>query len=171
MKKIVAILLLFVLILTGCTDNVSDGVVFLEEKKYEEAKEAFQKDIDKEKRLDEAYHGKGIACFELGEYGEAAKNFELAIKNEAKASASTYSLMGACYIETEEYEKALDVYKKALADENLTDKLKQEIQFNLIAVYENMGNWEAAKKQMDSYIKAYPDDERIEREAEFLETR
>ena len=34
-------------------------------------------------------------------------------------------------------------------------KLKQEIQFNLTAVYENMGDWDAAKKQMDKYVKAY----------------
>ena len=50
-------------------------------------------------------------------------------------------------------------------------KLKQEIQYNLIAVYEKMANWDAAKKQMDKYIEAYPEDSRVEKEAEFLETR
>ena len=37
--------------------------------------------------------------------------------------------------------------------------------------YEKMANWDAAKKQMDEYVKQYPEDSRIEKEAEFLETR
>ena len=102
---------------------------------------------------------------------KAADNFELALKNEAKDSAIIYSFLGACYMETGEYEKAVNSYKKALKEEDITAELKQEIQFNLTAVYENMGDWDAAKKQMDKYVKAYPNDERVKKEVEFLETR
>ena len=49
--------------------------------------------------------------------------------------------------------------------------MKQVRHDDLIAVYENMGNWKAAKKQMDKNVEKYPDDTRVEKEAEFLETR
>ena len=171
MKKLLLVMIVLSLLLTGCVGNIKDGVKLLEAGKYEEAKEVFQEDIEKKKNLDEAYHGMGIACFELGEYEKAGEAFELALENKAKETAEICSFLGACYIEAEEYKKALDIYEKALADEKLTDELEQEIQYNLIAVYEHMGNWDAAKKQMEKYTKAYPDDERVEKEADFLETR
>lgn len=172
MKKILlSMMLIGVFVLCGCANNVKTGVELLEERKFEDAKISFQKEIEKEKNFDEAYRGLGIACFELGEYEEAASAFESAIKNETEETASLLGLMGACYIEMSDYEKALDVYTKALADEEITEELKQEIQINLISVYENMGNWDAAKKQMETYTKNYPDDTRVDKEADFLETR
>ena len=171
MKKIWIALLGTVFILTGCAGNIKDGVKMLEAGKYQEAKELFQTDIEKGKNLAEAHRGMGIACFELKEYETALTAFESAIENGAKETPELYGFLGACYIETKAYDKALDIYTKALADKELTEELEQEIQFNLISVYEHMGNWDAAKKQMDNYIKAYPDDNRVDKEADFLETR
>lgn len=165
------VMLIGVFFLTGCTNNVESGIESLEAGNYEEAKESFQKEIEKGRNLDEAYRGLGIACFELEEYEDAIEAFELAVENETEDTAVLYSMMGACYMETGAYEKALDVYTKALSVENITDDIKQEIQYNLIAVYENMADWDAAKEQMKAYQKAYPDDTRIEKEADFLETR
>ena len=170
MKKIVG-LFVMLLLLTGCAGNIKDGVAFMEEGKYEAAVEAFAKDVKKERNLDEAYRGLGIAYFELEDYTAAVEAFEKAFKHETEKTAVLYSFLGASYLETEAYDKALDAYEQALSCEDLTEELKQEIQFNLIAVYENMANWDAAKKQMDKYIKKYPDDKRVEKEAEFLETR
>lgn len=172
MKKwILAVVLAGTFVLTGCAANVKSGVESLEAGKYEEAKESFKKDIEKEKNLDEAYRGLGIACFELEEYEEAIEAFELAVENETEETATLYSMMGACYMEVGENEKALDVYTKALSVETITDEMKQEIQYNLIAVYENMADWDAAKEQMESYREAYPDDSRVDKESDFLETR
>lgn len=170
MKKILGLFALL-LILTGCAGNIKDGVALLEEGKYEAAVEAFEKDVKKERNLDEAYRGLGIAYFELEDYTAAVESFEMAVKHETKETAVFYSLLGASYLETGEYDKALDAYERALACADLTEELEQEIQFNLIAVYENMANWDAAKKQMDKYVRKYPDDSRVEKEAEFLETR
>lgn len=172
MKKwILAAVLAGIFVLTGCTNNVENGLKSLEAGNYEGAKGAFQNEVEKGKNLDEAYRGLGIACFELEEYEEAASAFELAVENETKELATLFGMMGACYMEIGEYEKALDVYTKALGMEDITAELEQEIQYNLIAVYENMADWDAAKKQMESYQKAYPDDERVEKESDFLETR
>jgi len=170
MKRIIIILTLL-LFLTGCANNIEDGVSYLENGKYEEAIATFQKDIKKKKNLDEAYRGQGIAYFELGNYEKAVSSFKLALDNEAKDTATIYSFLGACYMELEEYDLALDSYEHALAKQDLNTEMKQEIQFNLIAVYEKMCNWDAAKKQMETYVELYPDDSRVEKEAEFLETR
>jgi len=170
MKRIIG-LYVVLLCLTGCAGNIKDGVALLEEGKYEAAVESFEKDVKKERNLDEAYRGLGIAYFELEDYEAAVEAFELAVKNETEETAIFCSFLGASYLETEDYDKALDIYERGLACKDLTDELEQEIQFNLIAVYENMGNWEAAKKQMNKYVEKYPDDSRVEKEAEFLETR
>ena len=170
-KWMLTIVVASAVLLSGCSNNIETGVAFLEAEKYEQAKDAFEQEIEKGKNLDEAYRGFGIACFELEAYEDAIKAFESAIKNETDETAILYSMMGACYVETGEYEKALDVYTKALSMENITDDNKQEVQYNLIAVYEKMKDWDAAKKQMEAYKKAYPDDKRIEKEADFLETR
>ena len=170
-KKNIVFFMALLFILTGCAGNIKDGVSLLKEEKYEQAVEVFQKDVNKERNLDEAYRGLGIAYFELEDYEEALEAFELALKHETKDTAVLYSFLGASYLETEAYEKALDTYERALASKDLTGELEQEIQFNLIAVYENMGNWDAAKKQMKMYVDKYPDDSRVEKEAEFLETR
>ena len=69
-KRKMAVLLMAGMLLTGCmgTNHLKEGVSYLEEKKYEEAKASFQEEIEKEKHLDEAYRGMGIACFELDVY-------------------------------------------------------------------------------------------------------
>lgn len=169
MKKIV--ILITLLLLTGCAGSMKNGVELLEAGKYDAAVEVFQKDIKKKRNLDEAYRGLGIAYFELEDYEAAVEAFELALEHETKETAVFCSFLGASYLETEDYDKALDVYERGLACKDLTEELEQEIQYNLIAVYERMGNWDAAKKQMDKYVKKYPNDSRVEKEAEFLETR
>lgn len=171
MKRTMIIILSLLFCLTGCVANIKDGVALLQEKEYEQAKEAFQMDIRDERNLADAYHGKGLACFELQEYEEALEAFESALEHGAEETSSLCAFLGACHMENEEYDRALDAYEKALQKENITAELKQEIEFNLIALHENMGNWDEAKKQMDHYVEEYPDDTRVEKEAEFLETR
>lgn len=170
MKKVLGLAVLL-LLLAGCGANIKDGVALLEEGKYEDALKAFSKDVDKERNLDEAYRGIGIAYFEMENYVSAIEAFELALEHGAEETATIGSFLGASYLEIGDYDKSLDYYERALGNDKITKELEQEIQFQLIAVYENMGNWDAAEKQMKKYTKAYPDDTRVEKEAEFLETR
>ena len=159
------------MLLTGCGGNIKNGATLLEEGKYEEAITTFQKDVKRKKNLDQAYRGIGIAHFELGNYKDALQAFELALDNHTTETAMLCSMVAACHIEAEEYNLAIDWYEKALAKDEISKELEQEIQYNLNAIYEKMGNWEAAKTQMEKYIEKYPDDPRVEKEADFLETR
>ena len=113
MKKIVGLLVLL-LLLTGCAGNIKEGIDLLEKGEYKAAAEAFKKDVKKERNLDEAYRGLGIAYFELKEYDAAIEAFELAKKHGAEETATFCSFFGASYLEIEEYDKALDAYERGL---------------------------------------------------------
>ena len=71
----------------------------------------------------------------------------------------------------EEYEIALDYYAKALKMEDCTEEMKQEILYNEIAAYQELGDWDTLKEKVASYVESYPDDDRMDKTAEFLETR
>jgi len=155
----------------GCSSNLKDGISFLEEGKFEEAIECFQEDVENEKRLDEAYRGLGIAYFELEDYEKAMEAFEGAVKNETEESSILYSLMGASSLHLENYEDALEYYEKALEEKDCTEELKQEILYNMISIYEKMGDWDTVKEKVEAYVEAYPEDTSLEKTIEFLETR
>ena len=65
----------------------------------------------------------------------------------------------------------MDYYKKALGMKDCTEELKQEILFNEIAIYQELSDWETLKEKVADYVKAYPEDNRMDKTAEFLETR
>lgn len=170
MKKIIGIMIV-ALLLTGCGSNASKGVSLLEEGKYEEAVEKFQADIEKEKNLDDAYRGMGIAYYEMGNYEEAVQYFEEALANETEETASIYHLMGTSCMLSEDYENTIVYYEKALKMEDCTDEMKQEMMRNKIVAYEKMLEWDSARNAAAEYLESYPDDEAVQKEAEFLKTR
>lgn len=156
--------------LMGCSGQIKEGISYLEEEKWEEAISSFEEEIKKDKHLDEAYRGIGIAKFELGEYEEAIENLEMALQHEAEETASMYGVLGDCRFKLKEYEKALEYYEKALQLE-CTEELKQELLWNEIAAYEELGQWDAVKEKASLYKETYPEDTSIDKTMEFLETR
>lgn len=165
------IILIAVCMLIGCSSNIKDGITYLEEENYEAAISCFKEDIAKEKHLGDAYRGMGIAQYELGKYHEAIDSFEKALENNEEATATIYTLMATCYLQEKEYESALDYYKKALEMKDCTEELKQEILFNEIAIYQELSDWETLKEKVADYVKTYPEDDRMDKTVEFLETR
>lgn len=151
--------------------NTKEGAAFLEEGKYEEAITCFEKDIADEKHLEEAYRGMGIAYFELEDYANAITNFQLVLEQEeAEETASLYNMMAVSYLKQNELQKALESYQKALEFE-CTEEMKQEILFNEIAIYQELSEWEVLKEKVAAYVASYPDDTRMDKTVEFLETR
>jgi tetratricopeptide (TPR) repeat protein len=68
-----------------------------------------------------------------------------------------------------EYELALSAFHDAMQIED--NDMLQTLKFNEIVAYEYMGEYKTAAALMNSYLKAYPDDEQAKREYEFLQTR
>lgn len=165
------IILAAVCMLIGCSSNIKDGVMYLEEENYEAAISCFKEDIAEEKHLGDAYRGMGIAQYELEQYRDAIDSFENALGNNEEPTATIYTLMATCYLQVEEYESALDYYKKALAMKDCTEELRQEILFNEIAIYQELSDWETLKEKVADYVEVYPEDDRMDKTAEFLKTR
>ena len=100
------------------------------------------------------------------------RSYALTLYSEYVASnpsAAIYNQMGLCYAAMEDYSNALLSFETGLSVEG--NAYKQELSYNRIVAYENLGDFESAKKYMKEYLNAYPDDERAQREYEFLQTR
>ena len=172
MKKIRVLLCVMAAgLLMGCANYLKDGLTSLEEGKYEDAIASFEKDIAEEKNLNEAYRGIGIAYFELEDYEAAITAFENALDNEAEESASIYHMLGTSALKLDKYEDALTYYGKVLEMEDCTEEMRQEVLFNEIAIYQLQSDWETLKEKVEAYVAAYPDDTRMDKTVEFLETR
>ena len=176
MKKIrMIVAIMLTSLLMGCSTNLKDGVAYLEEGKYEEAVSAFQKAIEECKYGEQAYRGVGIAYFEMGDYEKALGYFKTAFSfkesgEDFEETASIYAMKAGCHLHLGELEEALALYQDALALE-CTEEMKQEILFNEIAIYQELGNWDMVKEKVAAYVESYPDDARMDKTVEFLETR
>ncbi len=172
MKKIrIIAAVIFTVFCMGCSMNTKEGAAFLEEGRYEEAIACFEKDIAEEKHLEEAYRGVGIAYFQLEDYANALTNFQtLLTREKAEETAALHAMMAVCYLQQNDLQGALDSYQKALALE-CTEEMQQEILFNEIAIYQELGQWEIVKEKVAAYVEMYPEDTRMDKTVEFLETR
>lgn len=86
-----------------------------------------------------------------------------------KPSAAIYNQMGMCYAALGDYENALRSFQQGLSVEG--NSYKQELSYNQIIAYERLGDFSSAKALMKEYLETYPNDERAQREYEFLQTR
>lgn len=174
MKKLrrIMVLMLVSVMLTGCIGNpYNAGIKSLKDGEYSKAAEEFKEAIADEKNLADSYRGLGVALWEEKDYSGAYEALEQAIAEGTEVNATIYSLLGNSAMQIEKYEKACEYYELALSMEDISDELKKETQYNLIAAYEYAGNVDQAKEALDEYIASYPDDEGALREADFLETR
>lgn len=160
-----------VLVLTGCTKVTQKGIDQLESKQYEQAAQTFGKVIKSGKSLDEAYHGQGIAYYELKKYDKAKESLQKALENGADQTATLYQILGDCNMQLGNYEEALTNYWDGMSGEGLTEKQLQEMSYNEVMAYEQLKDWKTAKVKMAAYVRKYPEDEKASKEAEFLETR
>ena len=82
-----------------------------------------------------------------------------------------HNLLASCEMQLGDYQSALNHYNLGLQSEGNSAELTQEMEFNQIAAYEKLYEWESAKAKIEEYIAKYPDDEAAKKEAEFLRTR
>ena len=102
--------------------------------------------------------------------------------NGTVKTAELCNLAGTSALCKEDYAKALEYIQEgiALAEEKQGNKkqedkkqetLLQEMKYNEIICLEKTADWEMAKEKMSEYQAAYPEDESVAKEAEFLQTR
>ncbi len=85
------------------------------------------------------------------------------------ASADDLASMAETLMEKEDYETAKQYLEAASSMKDVTDL--QTIKKDIIICYENLSDYDKARKLMESYIKDYPNDEDAQKDYTFLKTR
>lgn len=116
----------------------------------------------------EAYYYLTQVYHALGDTDAADAAFESYINSEDMDAEGLYEI-GVTQMNEEDYESAITCFTMALSLEEITNE--QELQKGLILAYEYSGDFESAKSLIADYMAAYPDDEEMEQESIFLETR
>lgn len=167
-------------VLAGCANPQKEGTAALEEGNYEEAREQFQQtaESDNKEKAAEGYCGIGMAYYGLEDYGAALEAFEQAAAQGAEQSVQLYHLMSVCAMQTRNFEKALEYIQTGLGLAQTSDgkesadaDMLREMRYNEIVCLEQQADWESAKQKVEEYLSEYPDDENVQKEAEFLKTR
>lgn len=104
----------------------------------------------------------------LGDYNYASTIYDNYTIND-QSKAEIYNQLGLCRMHMGEYELALSSFQTAMDIED--NGMMQTLKFNEIVAYEYMEDYKTAAALMNSYLRAYPDDENAKREYEFLQTR
>lgn len=142
------------------------GRIYLMMKQYDKAKEQFDEAVKKDSADVQLYLGQLYEA--QGDNDKAQTAYERYAKNNSdnpKVLESLASLATA----KKDYAKALDYLKMALKTKDPENE--QTLRQSLILAYENTGDFSSAKKEMESYLKKYPNDEKAKRENTFLQTR
>lgn len=168
---LLGVLICMLVFSVGCTRPTEEGMELFEQKKYDEALEIFQKEAKSGKEQAEAYRGMGLVYWEQQKYEEARNAFQKALDAGAEKTGTLYNLLASCEMQIGDYQSALNHYNLGLQLEGNSAELTQEMEFNQIAAYEKLYDWESAKAKVEEYIAKYPDDEAAKKEAEFLRTR
>ncbi len=134
---------------------------------YTDARNYLENARSKGNRGEEVFLLLGQSYEALNDSAYALTLYEEYIKESP--SAAIYNQMGLCYAGKGDYENALASFEKGLSVEG--NAYRQELSYNQIVAYENLGDFDSAKKLMKTYLEQYPDDERAQREYEFLQTR
>ena len=90
---------------------------------------------------------KGNDSYEEGKYSESIKQYEEALQHKPNSFEAKFDLASALY-RTERYEKAEQMMKSLLRDENLAEKSRGEVSYNL-------GNVQFAQKKYKEALESY----------------
>ena len=148
------------------TDYENVGYLYTIKGDTENAVKAYQQAV--EKGTDSASLKLGELYFEEGNTDEAKKAFEAYMeKHPDDADALTH--LADIAAESGDTEDAAAYYEKAI---DVADKSDQQgLRKNLVAFYENAGDFASALKETKSYVADYPKDTAMQKEYEFLQTR
>ncbi|MCF8024688.1 MAG: tetratricopeptide repeat protein [Desulfobacteraceae bacterium] len=100
------------------------GYVYYMKGEYQKAEQYYRKALEMKRDFPKALHGLGQVYLATGDLKKAIKKLEQAVE-KAPQAAPFYMDLGRAYTENYQYNKALQVYKKAAAiaeDTDLADK-------------------------------------------------
>lgn len=194
MRKIKKMILLagIVCLLCGCSNRLKEGSELLEQGKYAEAEAILREEIteavqiqnntNKERKAEdakvreaEARRGLGIVLYEQQKYEEASAELKKVLELGGKETPEIYNLIGVCAMNLKNYDGAIEAFSAGIAlpaseDQDETD-IAREMSYNLVICYEKKKDWMGAKAAAQAYVDAYPQENDMQKELEFLLTR
>lgn len=129
----------------------SQGVIYLDKKKYEQAEECLKKAISKDVKYAKAYTTLGQLYYELERYNDEVKVLEAAI-SLIPNDPDVYFTLGTAYEDVSKYDSALLAYEKNL-------KLRpddKDALYNICILYIIKGSKEKALKFIPALSKKNP---------------
>jgi len=93
------------------------------------------------------HYNLGIVYLEMGLLDEACREFTIASK-DPKHELACIIKIGRCYCRKQEYEKALAEFQKGLELPNHSDKAYDGLRYEIIKVYEQLGDHHRAAKEL-----------------------
>lgn len=150
-----------------------------EDDKYNLAKIHFyQKNYDQalseltessKKGLPEADYYIGEIYRDKKDYSKAVFYYEKYINSGKVSSPDVYNQAAVCLMKAADYDKAVKYLELGLKLN--ASGLKQVLMKNEIIAYENLSNFDKAKRKLKNYLASFPEDKDAVREAQFIETR
>lgn len=117
----------------------------------------------------DVYYYLGMSYEATGDFSYALNNVYVKYLNLNEGDARIYNQVGLCYMKQGDYALALEAFQKAM---QIPDNgMMQTLQFNEIAAYEFLGEFDNAAALLNRYLQTYPDDAKALREYGFLSTR
>lgn len=112
----------------------------------------------------------GDCYYKKREYKKAIESFQLALEQENEQDKGLiYNQIGNCYMAQGKYEIALDYFKLG---QKVEDTIwKKPLLYNEMIALEKLQRLEDALKICNKYLELYPNDEKVQKEKAFLETR
>ena len=121
-----------------------------------------------EKGADNAYLSLGKMYATNDQMDEAKAAFQKYMDKHPK-DADALKQLGEIAAESGDYADAVTYYSAAI--ENASDAQKKGMQKELVAMYEQSGDFASALESAKDYVAEYPDDADMQKEYEFLQTR
>lgn len=97
-----------------------------------------------------------ILLYKKGEYEQAIKYLSDYKPSESIIGASSRSLMGDCYVNLEQYEKALDCFKQAVKISDNNPHYTPAFMIKEATVYRQLKNYSAEAQTYEEILKKYP---------------
>jgi tetratricopeptide (TPR) repeat protein len=125
------------------------GLVYMQNGKYDEAIQYFQKSLSLKPNFDLALNAMGLTLFMKGEFQQAVTYFEKCLQvNPDLTEARNY--LGSVYQEMGMLDKAEQEYRKAIADESY--KSRELPYYNLARLYLAQGKEEKALELVEKSL-------------------
>lgn len=98
----------------------------------------------------------GIRLYQQGKYEEAIKYLDDASLDDHVAAPGVYALMGDCYVNLDQNEKAISCYKKAVSKADENPEIVPFILIKEANVYRAMGKYADEAKAYKTILDDYP---------------